>query len=293
MRYFVALILLAACRVALADTPREEPSTVDATIDRGLAFLTSDALAWKNEHHCASCHHAALVVWAMREAKLSGHAVDEPVLAELTQWMAESGDGKTSVPRPPGIPRALNEKPISYALALEANPQPDAASSEGLKLLLTTVKGDQTENGSCASWPDTRPPIFGNSDERATAFATLALLPAAAAGDESAKAARDKGVQWLVDTKSDDDPQSVAIRLVLWQRLGRPTAEIEPLVARIQSRQNADGGWSQAQDMPSDDLGELARHSMLAHVGYEVRPSAYARGSSSSPARNARMVRGR
>ncbi len=279
MRYFVvALILLATSRVALADAPRAEPSSVDATIDRGLAFLTSDALAWKNEHHCASCHHAALVVWAMREAKLRDHAVDEPVLAELTQWMAESGDGKTSLPRPPGIPRALNEKPISYALALEANPQPDAASSECLKLLLTTVKGDQIENGSWASWPDTRPPIFGNSDERATVFATLALLPAAAAGDESAKAARDKGVQWLLDTKSDDDPQSVAIRLVLWQRLGRPTAEIEPLAARIQSRQNADGGWSQAPEMPSDAWATGQVLYALAHASFKPDHPTIARG---------------
>ncbi|MEX0677383.1 MAG: hypothetical protein WD063_09925 [Pirellulales bacterium] len=58
------------------------------------------------------------------------------------------------------------------------------------------------------SWPETRPPIFGNSGERATVLATLALLPRAATGDVSAKVARDKGVQWLAETKTDDDPQS-------------------------------------------------------------------------------------
>jgi hypothetical protein len=85
-----------------------------------------------------------------------------------------------------------------------------------------------------------------------TALATLALVPSGAAGDASAKTAREKGIQWLVSSKTDDDPQSVAMRLVLWARLGRADTEIQPLVDRIKSRQNSDGGWSQASGMASD-----------------------------------------
>jgi Prenyltransferase and squalene oxidase repeat len=267
MRYlFVALSLFASFARVSADEPSAPPSDVSATIDRGLAFLAKDALAWKSEHNCVSCHHAGLVVWSLREAKLRGHAVDEPVLAELTKWIAESGDGKTGVPRPPEIPRALNEKAVSFALALAADPEPDDVSRQGLEKMLKTVKEDQIENGSWASWPDTRPPIFGHSDERTTALATLALLPAAVAGDESAVTARDKGVQWLADTKSDDDPQSIALRLVLWQRLGRAAEEWEPLAARIEARQNSDGGWSQAEDMASDAWATGQALYALAHA---------------------------
>ena len=79
----VGVIILTG--TASAQEPRPKPADVNATIDRGLAFLATDALAWKREHNCASCHHASLVVWATREAKLRGHAVDEPVLAELTK----------------------------------------------------------------------------------------------------------------------------------------------------------------------------------------------------------------
>src|SRR5438876_655227 len=81
----------------------------------------------------------------------------EPVLAELTTWVAKSGEGKTGVPRPAGLPKALNAKAVWFALALGADPKPDAASREGLNLLLKTVKSDQTENGSWAAWPETRP----------------------------------------------------------------------------------------------------------------------------------------
>ena len=87
------------------------------------------------------------------------------------------------------------------------------------------------------------------------------------AGDEAAKAARDKGIRWLAETKTDDDPQSIAMRLVLWQRLGRPADEWEPLVRRIKERQNADGGWSQTEDMASDAWATGQALYALAHAG--------------------------
>ena len=268
MRYLVAaLSLFAWSGIALADGPAAEPSDVSATIGRGLAFLVKDALAWKSEHNCVSCHHASLVIWSMRESKQRGFAVDEPVLAELTKWVAEAGDGKTGVPRPEGIPKALNTKAVYFALALGADPQPDALAQEAMKRFVKTMEDDQIENGSWASWTETRPPIFGNSDESMTALATLALLPTAAAGDDTAKAARDKGTQWLDATKTDDDPQSIALRLVIWQRLGRAPEAWEPLVQRIKARQNADGGWSQAQDMASDAWATGQALYALAHAG--------------------------
>ena len=99
-------------------------------------FWPKTRVAWKNEHNCVSCHHAGLVIWSMREAKLRGHAVDEPVLAEMTKWVAESGDGKTGVARPAGVPKALNAKAVWFALALGADPEPDAVSQEGMKRLV-------------------------------------------------------------------------------------------------------------------------------------------------------------
>ena len=249
-----------------------------AATDRGLAFLAKDALAWKAEHDCASCHHAGLVVWAMREAKQRGHAVDEAVLGDLTKWMAESGDGKTTSPRPADRPKAINMEALSFALALGTDPQPDPVAREGMNRLLETVKGDQTDSGSWSAWTDTRPPIFTRSDDTMTAMATLALVPAAAAGDATAIVARDRGAKWLTETKTDDDPQSVAMRLVLWQRLGRPAEELEPLAKRMIERQNADGGWSQSADMASDAWATGQALYALAHAGLGADHPAVTRG---------------
>jgi hypothetical protein len=87
MRLMIAIlvaILAAIHPAASAQGVRPNSANVDAAIDRGLDFLVKDAHAWKNEHKCVSCHHASLVVWAMREARQFGHAVNEPVLTELT-----------------------------------------------------------------------------------------------------------------------------------------------------------------------------------------------------------------
>ena len=112
MRPVVTLVVvILVTGTASAQEPRPKPADVNATIDRGLAFLAKDALAWKKEHNCASCHHASLVVWATREAKLRGHAVDEPVLTELTKWVAESGDGKFGLARPRRrVPKRLTSR---------------------------------------------------------------------------------------------------------------------------------------------------------------------------------------
>lgn len=282
---FLLLLLLAATvaisvRQVSADDAIAPPGDVAAAIDRGLAFLAADAVKWRTVHNCASCHHSALVIWSFYEAKERGHAVNEPLLAELTRWSAENGDGKTSLPRPESAPRAFNEKAVSFALGLISNPKPDDVAQAGLQKLLGTIKSDQLESGAWSSWPETRPPIFGHSDERATLSATLALLPAAAGGDIEAIGARDRAVSWLTTTKSDDDPQSVALRLVLWQRLGRGSDELAPLVARIRRRQNADGGWSQAPEMASDAWATGQALYALAHAGAAAGDSAVDRARS-------------
>jgi hypothetical protein len=274
----IALGFLAESKASLAAGPAPPRADVGPAIDRGLVFLVKDAQEWKKKHNCVSCHHASLVIWSMREAKQRGHVVDGPVLAELTKWVAQSGDGRSGQSRPASAPKALNPKAIHFALALETDSAPDKVAQDATKLLLKTVESDQIQNGSWVAWPETRPPIFGASDDSMTALATLAVLPAAAAGDLSAKVVRDKGVEWLAKTKTDDDPQSVAMRLVLWRRLGRPAEEWKPLVERIQQRQNADGGWSQAKAMASDAWATGQALYALAHAGIGPGEPAIARG---------------
>jgi hypothetical protein len=278
MRWVAAITFTLLAGSASAQDPGHKPADVGAAVERGLAFLVKDGQAWKDKHNCTSCHHAALAILAMREAKQRGHAVDERVLTELTKWVAESGDGKFGMARPASAPKAASPKAVYFALALGSDPRPDSAAQKGLKQLLKTVASEQTENGSWSTWPETRPPIFGSSDESLTLLATLAVLPVAAAGDEAAKAVRDKAIHWLAETRTDDDPQSIALRLVLWIRLQRPEKEWQPLVQRIKGRQNADGGWGQNKEMASDAWATGQALYALAHSGVKSEDPAIRRG---------------
>jgi hypothetical protein len=280
MRFIPAVALAVLAGTASAGEPPAGPAQSDATVDRAIAYLAKEAVDWRETRKCVSCHHASLVVRAMREAKQHGFAVDDSLLGGLTKWVAESGEGKTGVARPASAPKALNEAAVQHALALGADAKPDAASREGIKKFVKTMEGDQTGDGSWSSWPETRKPIFGHSDERATVLATLALMPAVAAGDKEARADFDKGVHWLTATKSDDDPQSVAMRLVLWRRLNRPAGEWEALVQKIKERQNADGGWSQTPEMASDAWATGQALYALAEAGLKADDPIISRGRS-------------
>jgi len=200
------------------------------------------------------------------------------VLAELTHWVADTAYGTTVEARPVGEPKRLSAGSAWFALGIEADPKPDAASQKELKLLLNVMESQQTETGGWLSWPQTRPPFFGESDDTMTALATLAVLSAAAKGDAVAVAVRDRGVKWLAETKTDDDPQSVALRLIVWKRVGRPAEEWKPLVQHIRKRQNEDGGWSQAPDMASDAWATGQALFALASAGVRSTDSAVSRG---------------
>ena len=76
MRWLAALLLLGLPVLGSALEVRPNPAKVDTAITRGLGFLAKDAVVWKNERKCVTCHHTALVILAMHEAKLRGHAVD-------------------------------------------------------------------------------------------------------------------------------------------------------------------------------------------------------------------------
>src|SRR5262245_57342930 len=252
MHMRLTMPLFALLFVANGARAADPPADVPKTIDRGLQFLATDALAWKKKHNCVSCHHAALVIWAMREGKARGHAVDEPTLGELTKWAAASGDGSNLMRKPPekyGDLKVVNLYSILLALAFDAGGGPADDTRDALKALFTKIKADQTKEGPWAIWPEPGPklPMCGASAEVMSTLAALALLP-----DADGKAVRDKSLAWLAARTPEDDAQADALRLILWRRAGQPSDQSQALVKRILGRQKDDGGWSQTKERASD-----------------------------------------
>jgi hypothetical protein len=274
----VLLVSMLMPVAARANDPVEAPD-VPATIKRGLDFLVTDSLAWKKERKCVSCHHAALPVWTMHEAKTRGYAIDEAVCAELTTWLAGAGDGANTQKRPEAAPKALSFFAVYLSLGLAADPRPDAKTREALARVRKTFRGEQLPSGSWAAWPETRAPIFTPSDTAVTALAALALAPGAdGAETPDAKPARDNALAWLDNAKADGEIHSVAVRLILARRFQRPEAVWRPLEKHLLDKQNKDGGWAQTKDMASDAFATGQALYALAEAGLAADHAGVQRG---------------
>jgi hypothetical protein len=251
MRFVPAvLILLIVAPVVLRAEPPADKAR-DA-VRRSLDYLAAKGVAWKEQKNCASCHHVPMTVWSLNEARARGFAVDEKVLADLTAWMTDPADpAKVLAKRDPKAGPRTPLITMITALGVGAGTADDQRTRDGLKTMLPIVAGEQTEKGQ---WNgiEGRLPILA-SGEVMTALALLALTPPGESGAEKdVKAAAEKGVKWLADVAAQDDLQTDALRLILWQRLGKPKEERDALVKRVLARQNEDGGWGQAKDMASD-----------------------------------------
>lgn len=268
----VALVVLPICIAANDPTPN-----VKETTNRGLDFLAKDNLEWRKTKQCTECHHAPFTIWALNEGKKQGYAVDETALAELTAWAAAKDvAAKAAVTDPVEKPIDINEAPLLLALGIEAG---DAGTLDALRKLLTSVIGDQNPDGSWKLSYEFRP--IGSSPEALTTLALLALsAPNAPDMGQEGKLAREKGLNWLQSASSDDELQSVALRLILLRQLGQPSTEWEPLVLTIRGAQNADGGWGQTKDAKSDAYATGQALYSLARAGVDPGDEAVRKGQS-------------
>src|SRR5262245_8397532 len=237
----IALLVLAGSTPIVTAA---EPDALKA-IDRGLKFLAEDAVTWKAERKCASCHHIPMAIWALNEAKGRGYAVDDKARAELTAWAVAKDDPAKVNPKHPDRKQInVNQTPLMLALGFEAADLTDVAARDGLKAMLALVLGDQDTDGAWRLTYVWEP--HGSTPDVMTALALLALgAPNAPDLGPAGKAAREKGLKWLTANPPADTPQSDGWRLVLSKQLGRPSSEWEPLLKRLLARQNADGGWGQ------------------------------------------------
>jgi squalene-hopene/tetraprenyl-beta-curcumene cyclase len=223
-----------------------------------LAFLLKDATEWRNARKCATCHHGTMTVWALSEAKLQGYAVDPASTADFVTWAKERLE-KIDLPRDTRPGWSMVSTPALYlAVMAEAVPGQDAISADDLRRIAGHLVRHQETDGSWA-WSSApaknrAPPVF-ESDEVATLLAYVALGSQVLADPNEPSAAResrDKGAAWLAKAEPTETTQAAAFRLLVKSR-ARPAAKDLPAeIDQFLLRQNADGGWGQLKDLPSD-----------------------------------------
>jgi Squalene-hopene cyclase N-terminal domain len=228
-----------------------------AAIERGLSFLQADAIKWRKERECATCHHGTMTVWALSEAKSQGFPVDAAP-TDFTKWTKER---LKDIDKPrdtrPGW-SMVNSVALNLAVMAQAIPKQDAITPDELKKIAGHLLRHQEKDGSWA-WSSApaanRPPPFFESDEIATMFGYMALGPHVATDAKVSSPERDarkNAADWLAKNKPNDTTQAAAYRLLMKARGGIAQADLNKDIDAFLSLQNKDGGWSQVKDRPSD-----------------------------------------
>lgn len=265
LRFSASLTTLCFITAGMATT-RANPPQADATdqlvriaAERGLAFLQADAVKWKKDRQCATCHHGTLTVWALSEAQSQGYAVPAETRAEMVEWAKSRVLERIDLPRDsrPGW-SMVNSSALNLSVMAVALPKQDAISPEELKRMAGHLLRHQEADGSW-SWASApaknRAPPFFESDEVATRLAWLGLsrqVPVDSKESSEASEARARAQAWLAKSEPNDTTQAAALRLMGHVVAGEPAEKLQPEIDQFMLRQNPDGGWGQLKDAPSD-----------------------------------------
>ena len=273
-----------AVLVALTAAPSAEGAPSDAppplqqarrAVERGLAFVEKDALKWREERKCSTCHHGAMTVWVLSEARSQGYPVRAETLADQAKWARER---LKDIDKPrdarPGW-NMVSTPAVYLAMTALTVPGQDAVPADELGRIAGHLVRHQEPDGSWA-WSIAaafnRPPPVFESDEVVTLMAYLALGARVASGPDEKSAARksrEAAAAWLAKSGHGTGTQATALRLLRAVREGRPPKEIEAETGRLLGKQNGDGGWGQDNALPSDAFatGQALYFLSLAGVG--------------------------
>jgi len=224
-------------------------------IQRGIDFLQADAIKWRKERGCATCHHGTLTVWALSEAKEQGFPVDELELAKFITWTKSGRVPALDAVQDPRPGWRLVSQPAVYLATMSHN-LPILSRDELHRVSVHLARHQEADGGfELPPHANAPPPVFFESRESVALFALLAWEPYVASDPKATaenKAAREKTAAWLSKTKPTDTTQTVALRLLLDVRTDAPEAKRNLRLDALLKRQNPDGGWSQENGLGSD-----------------------------------------
>src|SRR5262245_43199391 len=178
-------------------------------IESGLKSLTEEAVNWKADRKCSSCHHVPMTIWTLNEAKRRGYMVDDKVRADLTAWVVAKDDPAKVNPKQADRKQIhVNQTPLMLALGFEAGDVKEATTRDALKAMLAIVIADQDNDGAWRLAYIWEP--HGSTSDVMTTLALWALSAAPELGADG-KLALQRGQKWLADAKPTDTPQSDAL----------------------------------------------------------------------------------
>lgn len=263
-------------------------SEVVSAVDRSISWLENDMSEWRSNRKCAACHHGPMYLWSMHVAKNQGYEVEEFQLTDMTNWMLMQPDSRMFPKEPSPLEDAssiqsvpdrmtsammghqnLSQPTLYLTHALNAMKSDRELAKVGWDKTLKHLSAAQLSDGSF-SGRDAWRPIF-NTPQILTRFVVASLQNADYPHDARTKILMAANT-FLEHEQPDDTQQGIVLRI-----LGIPSDRVEnadrcmatELLAKLQSLQRPDGGWSQTDDRDSD---AFATGQALVAMHYIGRP---------------------
>jgi hypothetical protein len=270
MRFFLASLI--GWVVATSAPAAAPPDATSHAIRRGLDRLQTGAASYVEKRQCFSCHHQALTIAALAEAKGRGFAIDETLLKDQVRFTLASFAPKLSqIRKGQSVPGGNTM--VAYGLfALQKGEHLRDATTSGLvEYLLVRQHAD-------GSWPALmpRPPSEGSKFTN-TALALQALTHYGSGDTPSRKRidlAYSKGKAWL----TTHEPATTEDRVFHLRGLVALKADATKARRSLQREQLSDGSWAQLPKRPGDAYATASVLLALRAAGLSRSDAAYRKG---------------
>jgi N-acyl-D-amino-acid deacylase len=219
-----------------------------AAVARSLPLIESSGAEYRRQRQCFSCHHQALPVLAVIEARRHGFEIDEANLeAQLEHTAAHLKRGRAAY----ADGRGQGGQVDTAGWALWALDAAECSSDDTTSAVANYLLTWQNELGHWRPTGRGRVPTQG-SDFTATYLALHGLSAYATAEQATDVAQRKERVKaWLVESKADETEDQV-FRLRSLYELDADETQIAAAAMELVQQQRDDGGWAQTTELTSD-----------------------------------------
>jgi N-acyl-D-amino-acid deacylase len=271
VRTLVLLFMVTSCHLVHAEDERGvkpspnvklPPESVRAAIGKAIPLLQQGASVSANERKCFTCHNQALPVFVLAEAAKQDFEIDKQVLQQQLQhtWNHLNG-GKSGYLTGKG--QGGQVMTAGYAMwALEMGEWRADETTTAVAHYLIEYQRDKNR------WVGNskRPPSSG-SGFTATYLALRALSHYGSAEQQDGiKARREAVAKWVLETNPEDTEDRV-FRLRSLPYIDADPAIVQQAIDALLAKQDASGGWSQADDMQPDAYATGTVLAALQEVG--------------------------